>query len=44
MHAGLDPVPACTTSISHVLSDDPEMVQSVGDVVNAFFGDMLEDE
>jgi nitric oxide reductase NorQ protein len=44
MHAGLDPVPACTTSISHVLSDDPEMMQSVGDVVNAFFGDMLADE
>ena len=42
--AGVDPVTACTTSISHVLSDDPEMVDSVGDVVNAFFGDMLADE
>jgi hypothetical protein len=27
-----------------VLSDDPEMVQSVNDIVNAYFGDMLADE
>ncbi len=38
--AGLDPVSACRTTISHVLSDDQEMVQSVNDIVNAYFGDL----
>jgi len=42
--AGLDPVSACTTTISHVLSDDAEVVQSVNDVINAYFGDLVASE
>lgn len=42
--AGLDPVTACRTTISQVLSDDAEMVQSVNDIVNAYFGDIAAGE
>jgi len=38
---GMEPLTACRTSISHVLSDDPEMIESLNDIVNAYFGDML---
>ncbi len=41
---GMDPLTACTTSVSHVLSDDPEMIESVNDIVNAYFGDILAHE
>ncbi|MFO8007378.1 MAG: CbbQ/NirQ/NorQ C-terminal domain-containing protein, partial [Candidatus Brocadiia bacterium] len=41
---GLEPLSACRTAISHVLSDDPEMIRSVNDIVNAYFGDMLSGE
>jgi len=41
--AGLDPVAACRTTISHVLSDDVEMVRSVDDIVHAYFGDLAAD-
>ena len=41
--AGLPPLEACATTVSNVLTDDPDMVRSVNDVVAAFFGDMLAD-
>jgi len=44
IRSGLDPVTACRTSISNVITDDLETMRSVNDVVNAFFGDMLADE
>lgn len=42
--SGLDPLGACKTTISTVITDDQEMIRSVDDIVNAFFGDMLADE
>jgi nitric oxide reductase NorQ protein len=44
MNAGLDPVEACMTTISSVVTDDPEMIRSVNDIISAFFGDMMADE
>jgi nitric oxide reductase NorQ protein len=41
---GMDPLTACTTSISNVLSDDPEMIESLQDIVNAHFGDVMAHE
>ncbi len=41
---GMEVLTACRTSISNVLSDDPEMIESVNDIVNAYFGDMLAHE
>jgi len=44
MGAGLDPVEACTTTISSVVTDDPDMARSVNDIIAAFFGDMRDDD
>jgi len=41
IRAGVDPLTACRTTISTVITDEPDMVRSVNDVVNAHFGDVL---
>lgn len=40
--AGLAPVDACRAAISRTLSDEEEIVASIDDIVNSFFGDVLD--
>jgi nitric oxide reductase NorQ protein len=41
MHAGLSPKDACTFAITQTLTEDPETMQSVHDIVEVYFGDLL---
>lgn len=40
MKQGLTPVAACRSAISQTLTDDPEVTQSIEDIVQLFFGDL----
>jgi nitric oxide reductase NorQ protein len=44
MQGGLDPLTACRCAISQTLSDEPEIIASVEDLVRLHFGDVLEDQ
>jgi nitric oxide reductase NorQ protein len=41
---GLDPVEACRCAISHTLTDDPEIMRSIMDIVKLYFGEFLNNE
>jgi len=41
---GLDPVTACNHAISHTLTDESEIVESITDIVRLYFGDFMESE
>jgi nitric oxide reductase NorQ protein len=40
MQAGLSPLEACTACISQTLTDDREIMSSIEDIVNLYFGDL----
>jgi len=42
IRAGLDPAVACRCAISQTLSDEREIIASVGDIVQLYFGDLME--
>jgi len=42
--AGMDPLDACRATITETLTDDAEVMRSVTDIVNLFFGEVLESE
>ncbi len=41
---GLDPVEACTCAISQTLTDEPEVMESINDVVRLYFGELGESD
>ncbi|MFW6132439.1 MAG: CbbQ/NirQ/NorQ/GpvN family protein, partial [Planctomycetota bacterium] len=41
---GLDAVEACQAAITNTLTDEAEVAQSVNDIVQLYFGDMMPDE
>lgn len=41
---GLTPVDACTCAISHTLTDETEMWSSIQDIVQLYFGNLMENE
>lgn len=40
--AGMDPLDACRATITETLTDDEEVMRSVADIINLFFGEVLE--
>jgi len=40
---GLDPVKACDAAISRTLTEEAEVVQSINNIVQLYFGDLMED-
>jgi nitric oxide reductase NorQ protein len=44
MHSGLDPIEACRACIVQSLTDDAEVMASVSDIVNMFYGDTVGEE
>jgi len=41
--AGLSPGDACRAAITQSLTDDPHVMESVGDIVNLYFGELMAD-
>ena len=41
---GLTPVEACTCAISHTLTDEAEVWSSIQDIVQLYFGNLMENE
>ena len=44
MEAGLSPLEACTSCISQTLTDEDEMIASIGEIVNLYFGELTQPE
>ncbi|PIE31282.1 AAA family ATPase [candidate division KSB3 bacterium] len=40
---GLPPVDACRCAIGHTLTDDPEILRSIMDIVTLYFGDVMDE-
>ena len=44
MKQGLSPVEACKCAVSQTLTDESEVMDSIQDIVNLYFGDLTENE
>jgi len=42
MQNGLTPLEACSCAITQTLTDEAEIMNSIGDIVNLYFGDLVE--
>ena len=39
---GLPPMEACTAAVSHTLTDDPEVMAAIGNIVKLYYGDLMD--
>ena len=42
MQEGLDPVDACTHAVAQTLTDDGEVLESIGHIIQLYFGELME--